>query len=274
MKFLVPVDFSPLSENALRYALSIAEQAGSLVTVLHCYHVDFGLPVPSMATVQMLEARKQASLSGLERLTRGISIRDVKIETRSEMGISWELICRIAGEGGYDGVIMGTKGEHNAAEVFFGSVTTHVMQSSPCPVWVVPEGVKPRLLRHIAYAVELNQASLHNFFAPLSLARRFGAAVHCVHVNTTQDPNYWDKEAFRNFTKLKEMDVLIDFTQIDHPSMQGGLEGFVEGWGIDLLVLARMPRGFFERIFGRSHTRYLALHGKVPLYIFQAQDPT
>jgi nucleotide-binding universal stress UspA family protein len=48
-------------------------------------------------------------------------------------------ICRVAAEGGYDVVVVGSHGSGLVKRVLVGSVSHHVIQHAPCPVLVVRE---------------------------------------------------------------------------------------------------------------------------------------
>jgi len=48
------------------------------------------------------------------------------------------------------------------------------------------------------------------------------------------------------------------------------LTDFEETWDVDLLVMSKPNRGFFQRLFHRSVTKELALHTDVPLLVLRA----
>lgn len=266
---LVPVDFSPISRGAFAYALYIARQTGASITLLNSYLADFGLPMPNVATLQLLEARKENSRLYLQKMLEESNLQGVSVVQRSEMGIPWDVIQKTAKEEAVDAIVIGTKGEHNAAEVLFGSVTTHVLQHAPCPVWVVPEGVQAKPIRHIAYATALSDDNSDTVADVIELARHFNSEVHCVHVNTNPLNDKLEAATFEEFIQVKDSSVPVSFTQIEHDNVREGLEQFVKDQGIDVLALLRPQRGLLERIFHRSQTRNFALHTDIPLYVFR-----
>lgn len=48
-------------------------------------------------------------------------------------------ICRVAAEGGYDVIVVGSHGSGLVKRMLVGSVSHHVVQHAPCPVLVVRE---------------------------------------------------------------------------------------------------------------------------------------
>ena len=266
---LVPVDFSPISQTAFKYALYIAKKTAAKITLLHSYVVDFGLPMPSVGTYEILKIRRENSELGLKKMLESADNSGVLVETRSEVGIPWDTICEIAKKENFDAIVIGTKGEHNAAENFFGSVTTHVIKNAHCPVWVVPEGTVAKPIQHIAYATALSADNSDTVSDVIELARQLDSAVHCVHINTRHTDDMLEVANFEELIQVKDNSVVVDFTQIENDQVEEALEQFVKERNIDVLALLRPHRSLFERIFHRSQTRKIALSSEVPLYIFR-----
>lgn len=268
MKILVPVDFSATAQNAFLYAVSLAEQLHASILLLHTYNVDFGLPMPGAAVYQIQEERRKIANETIDKWLKMVEGRKVQIDRAVENGIPWDVIHHVAKKEAADAIVMGTKGEHNAAEVFFGSVTTHVLSSAPCPVWVVPEGVSFVAAPKIAYAIEINQNTPDTITSILETARALGGSLHCVHVNTDSADDAFEQSTIEELIQMRDNTVSIDFHQIANSSVSEGLEQFVSEHNIGLLALLRPQRSFFERIFHRSQTRKIALNANVALFVF------
>jgi nucleotide-binding universal stress UspA family protein len=134
-KILVPVDGSEHSTHALRYALGLSQSQGAQVVLLHSY-----------GSIPMLiggEAR--------EELTRDLREESEKLfapfaATLREAGLEPVLVIREgrpenviveeARKGGYDLIVMGSRGLSDMAGVFLGSVAHRVLAAAHCPVLV------------------------------------------------------------------------------------------------------------------------------------------
>lgn len=138
---LCPTDFSPASEKALAYGLSLARQTGSKITLLHVVQVPFfvgledGPGAASANEVFVEEARREA----LERLRGeqkkhaqdGLDIDIVQLE-----GPPHERIVEAAKD--KDLLVMGTHGRTGLPHLLLGSVAERVVRMAPCPVLTVP----------------------------------------------------------------------------------------------------------------------------------------
>lgn len=135
---LCPVDFSQTSEEALRYAVSIAPRLG--VRELHVVHVHqpptVTLPTGAVLEESMPEARLRAARA-LEGLAKRYSAHDVTIVPHLADGVPYEAILAKAAELGADLVVMGTHGHRGLKHVVLGSVAERVVRRSPIPVCTV-----------------------------------------------------------------------------------------------------------------------------------------
>jgi nucleotide-binding universal stress UspA family protein len=134
-RILMPTDFSETSEEALKYAVSLAQAFSASVHLLHVVR-ELGDPTewPSpRALLEEQQASARADLSRVvERQPRGISM-----ETIVRVGSPFVEIVRSAKELGVDVIVMGTHGRGPVAHMLMGSVAEKVVRKAPCPVLTV-----------------------------------------------------------------------------------------------------------------------------------------
>jgi universal stress protein A len=134
-RILMPTDFSETSEEALKYAVSLAQAFSASVHLLHVVReVDDPTEWPSpRALLEEQQARARADLSRVvERQPREISM-----ETIVRVGSPFVEIVRSAKELGVDVIVMGTHGRGPVAHMLLGSVADKVGRTAPCPVLTV-----------------------------------------------------------------------------------------------------------------------------------------
>lgn len=150
---LVPVDFSPCSEEAFRVACELARLCAAKVLVAHV--IDMGavetlnklglLAVPSDAAAQKRRLRHHARLHVRRLLesdaAKGIAMRRVVLE-----GVPFVEIAKMARVEKVDLVVMGSYGGRSGSvdKIFFGSTAEKVVRTAGCPVLTVPLPVKAR----------------------------------------------------------------------------------------------------------------------------------
>ena len=139
-KLLVPVDFTESSLKALDYAFSHAKRINATVTLLHVLEGVYGegfldSPVRLKERARAIEdARMKLNLLAASRIHRRVPMECVVRHGNVEYEI-----FRVAETGSVHLVVLGRKSRNALSRFVFGSVTKDVIETSPCPVIVVPE---------------------------------------------------------------------------------------------------------------------------------------
>jgi nucleotide-binding universal stress UspA family protein len=144
---LVPVDFSPCSDEAFRVACQMARLCGSTVLVLHVIDTSalaafnrLGLlAVPSDAAPQRRRLRHHARLK-VRQLLESKMAADVKITRLIVEGVPFVEIAKVARTGNVDVVVIGSYGGRvgSVDKIFFGSTAEKAVRTASCPVLTVP----------------------------------------------------------------------------------------------------------------------------------------
>ena len=139
-QILVPVDFSPGSRAAVKYAAILAQTLHSTVTLLHVYELPSPMSsiVPGADEVGDAENERAAAQRWLE-LLRTEAQKDSEIDIRVVVvhGAPVEEIVSLSREGGFDMVVMGTHGRTGFQHILMGSVAEAVVRRAPCPVLTI-----------------------------------------------------------------------------------------------------------------------------------------
>ena len=152
-KILVPIDFSPCSEEAFRVALALAKTFQAELLLLHVVDTSalatfnqLGLlAVPSDAQGQKRRLRHHARLNVRRLLeveaAKGVTAKRIIVE-----GGPFVEIAKTARIEKVDLVVMGSYGGRsgNVDKIFFGSTAEKVVRTAGCPVLTVPLPSKPR----------------------------------------------------------------------------------------------------------------------------------
>ena len=135
MTLVVAIDFSPLSDQALAVAKSLAARCAP--AVVHALHVVPQLEIDS--ALPTLHADLAAA--GLERLRAHLVERGMAegVEAHAEVGLPSTSIPHLARAVHADVIVMGTHGRTGLARLVMGSVAETVMRGAPCSVLVVRE---------------------------------------------------------------------------------------------------------------------------------------
>ena len=135
---LVPVDFSPANDEALRHAVRFASTFGSQLTLLHVIEPP---PYPEWGYAHLtrrdealtLEARKKLDALVTDLQRQGCRVNPARIST----GDADTHICRVTEELHPDLIIMATHGHSALTQMFLGGTTERVVRHAACPIFVV-----------------------------------------------------------------------------------------------------------------------------------------
>jgi universal stress protein A len=142
-RILVPIDFSPPSIKALRYAVGFAEQMGATIYLVHVLEEPafihdietFPLAIPKRELVhgargELLKLAK-SQIDGL-----------VPVKTRVRTGKPFREIVALARQTASDLIIIATHGRTGLSRMLLGSTAELVVRHAPCPVFVIRDREK------------------------------------------------------------------------------------------------------------------------------------
>lgn len=135
---LVPFDFSPYAEQALDYAIGLAQILQARLTLLH---------VVEAAPLEVAESGTRRSPSdwqeletgiaeGLEEPLRRVHEAGLQGETAIAQGVPFQTILDTAHDKSVDLIVMSTHGRTGLTHILMGSVAEKVVRLAPCPVLV------------------------------------------------------------------------------------------------------------------------------------------
>jgi len=137
---LCPVDFSPASLNALRYGVSLAEESGGRLVLLHVLDWPLDWPEPAGTGPDLHAHRRRLEEEARHELHVAIPDEARNWCTPTEIvgvGKPYDVILTTARDCGADLIVMGVHGRHVMELHVFGSTTDHVIREATCPVLTI-----------------------------------------------------------------------------------------------------------------------------------------
>ncbi len=161
---LCPVDFSPASRGALRYASAVAAHLGVGMVVLT---VEDPMLTEAMDVATGVQWKPEDTRRELEEFTVHTLAPDEKavpIAYEVAVGKSASEILRAAQELSCQLIVISTHGLTGMRKLFFGSTTERVLRETTVPVLITP-GTDPGLLK-----VGDARSVLHRILVPVDLS--------------------------------------------------------------------------------------------------------
>jgi nucleotide-binding universal stress UspA family protein len=191
---VVPVDFSPRANRALRTAEALARRTGASLVVVHvaepiAYPTDLGYApvIPGEVEAELQSGARQR----LEEIVAGLRGRGLAAEALFRTGRPFSEIAEAARATGADLVVLTTHGFTGLKHVLLGSTAERVLRHASCPVWVLrdpgSEGDPPSAndgigLRRVLVPVDFSDCSARALAYATGVARQFDASLELLHV--------------------------------------------------------------------------------------------
>lgn len=139
-KILVPVDGSALSMEAVRKAAALADKFQGAVTLLNVVVTPAQSPMvdPGLVVIppQLITAMEEEGRQVLERVQQAVPA-GVSVSTQQKIGHPAQTIIEVAKSGGFDLIVLGSRGLGEIKGYLLGSVSDRVSHHAPCAVMIV-----------------------------------------------------------------------------------------------------------------------------------------
>lgn len=269
---LVPLDFSPASNNALVYAANLAKEMNARLFLFHAYILP--TPISEMPYVMIPTDDVQLANETLLKQKADQIISGFNIETSwaVRMGLPGDEIKLFTTEQKIDILIMGMKGS-GVVDKIIGSTTINVINKIKTPVLIIPSDAGYAPLSSIVYASDFNYKTNFHLFDPLiQLSNKFNAAITILHIELTNTG-----ESASVLMGKKELATIFArhehrFINLKEKSVTAGINFYIQKNNTNLLVMVAHKHDFFERYFTVNHTKAMAYETHVPMLVLQDKE--
>ena len=268
-KIIVPIDFSSSSENALAYAMKLANEQYGMVKVIHSY---VPAPVVSENSVYLNQELENIEKRKFDQFINFINdewVGDVfgsKVLVESEfvLGFAGDTILEDADQLRDGFIVMGSKGDSGVQKRFFGSVSTVVARDAQCPVVIVPENVTYNGFRNVMYCCDDLELDGQMVNPLIDFIQGHGSKIHLVHFG--KEDNY-KNESLQKIWKEFYSEDNVEYTLLESMAKKESVNDFCKIKNIDLIVVVRPKRGTIANLLHKSFTKELTIFSTTPLLI-------
>ncbi|MTB51627.1 universal stress protein [Lewinella sp. W8] len=267
-KILVATDNSEAAGNAVDYAVELANQFGSLLTLVSALDEPYSSGAGSL--VSLKEHMRDEAREVMERVVERIQpklINGARVEVRTIDGDPDVVLPRIALAKDYELIVMGTKGSSTAKEFFTGSVANATLEKSTVPLLIIPQAAQYVPPKRILLAAD-DKPIRPELVEPLvQLAEAFGSEVIVFHEANEEGKSTYD-ENLENYL----MSVPYRFQiSIGDGSVAAGIGRAMESQKANLLTMVFRNHGFFAKLLNRSTVSDFVFTSDAPLLVLPDQ---
>lgn len=277
---LVPVDFSELSANAYRYALRLADHLDASVDLLNVVPPTTAAGDANLITITLTaDLVSEAKINISRFFTEGMaavskSLKHIPaVRSYVEVGDLRACVRKQIKKNGNQLIVMGTHGSDDGLDDFFGTNTSSLIVKAPCPILVIPQGARFKPLSTICYATDLMHIDAFQAGNLVRALRIFQPRLDFVHVkNRNGEKTNFNMDLLREVFDHPDSAITTRFRILEDEAIVDQVFDYAQESEADLVVMHRPRHGWFNRVFGTSHTRTAVLETPLPLLIVPYEE--
>ncbi|GAA4894807.1 universal stress protein [Flaviramulus aquimarinus] len=271
-KILVPTDFSPQAENALKVAAQLAKKHNSEIYLLHILEIPLHKVDALSSYNDLPEAVFFMKLAHqkFEALKNKDYLQDLVVHETVDFHEIFKGIYHVCKKHDIDLIVMGSNGVSGFKEMLIGSNTEKVVRTSETPVLVIKKEHDVFEVTNFVFASDFKDENKENYAKAIQFANALGAKLHLVIVNT---PNKFitSTNAKRRMQDFVEASIFSNYTIniYNDLSIEKGIMNFSESIGADLIGMSTHGRQGISHFFNGSISEDLVNHAKRPVITFK-----
>ena len=211
---LVATDFSPVSDRALDYAISLARRYDSHIFLTHVISGDsYPLAAPEV-TVGLVESQRRAAENKVQEMLFSGRLNDIPYDVLIEEGALWPAIDKLIEKHAIDLVVVGTRGIGAVQKLVIGSGAEQIFRQCVRPVLTVGPGVNGGkspgvIFKHILFPTDFGLSCEREAAYAFSIGQEHNATVTMLHVVRHLDDYSDDGLVLRRETVKNQLQQLV-----------------------------------------------------------------
>ncbi len=182
---LLATDFSPASETALQFSLSIAKRYNARIFLAHVVNPPAMAWTTEAVQRAVNDAWRAAHTIMTDQLIAG-RLEGIENHVVVTSGDTWDELSKMIDKFNVDLLVVGTRGRTGVMKVLLGSTAESIFRQAPCPVLTVGPKIGRSPLEHgpkrILYSTGFLPQSLQAGDYALSLAQQQHGNLAMLHV--------------------------------------------------------------------------------------------
>lgn len=270
-RILVPTDFSPQAELALKVAVQIAQKQESEIYLLH------SLDMPSQIRGVQNNSSMPESIyfiklaeQNFEELFKKEYLKPIEIHEAIGHDEIYNDINATVAENDIDLIVMGSHGASGFKEMFIGSNTEKVVRTSSIPVLVIKNDDPSFKIANFVFATDFSDEGRKAFDNAQKFAKTMDAKMHLLYVNTPS--------GFK--TTPEAIAMMEDFVKgmgaenytlnvYNDISVEKGVLGYAKDNNADIIGMSTHGRKGIAHFFNGSISEDLVNHAQMPVITFK-----
>jgi nucleotide-binding universal stress UspA family protein len=266
---LVPVDFSETSDNALTYAVHLANYLSANIVLMHVNT----LPVYNNENDVLIYTMQDSKVDTQNLLKEKADKLKVSnqlignVECFVEVGDLKTSVSDYIVHKNVDLIVMGITGHSKMGQMILGSSAVSISRESTVPVFIIPANCTYKKINNIAYASEYDRhiTEQTGLIQIKYIASLFGASLSVLHVIP-------DNHLINELESETDLYVEQKLEHTDHKTfilsednVATALLDFIKVHEVDVIVLEQKRHSFLHNLLYPSTTKNVAFNSPIPV---------
>lgn len=257
---IVASDFSPISNNAVQYAIDAAKHIDARVILFHLYRISSHV-ANSLVGTKSIDDMLMRKKKEVEQISMQLSTEhNLNVVADVRMGEFLVTIEQVMED--YSGrfLVVGMP-KKSLEHYLLGNTTTSAIQTLKFPILAVPEQVKYHGIKRILYACDIKRGVHLQVVKNIKeFAESHHAEVNIFYVGDHMRSDVYDAAIEEGLEGIK-----YSFKNVPAQSVISAILKEANEIEADLIVMSPHKYGFWSSIIHTSKTNAMASNGKIPL---------
>lgn len=265
---LVPVDFTPSSSAAVKFAALLSKKFSCPLTLLHVYRIPLAPEIPAM-----LINEKDAKTEVVNLIHKNYSKLLSGFKFNIEVQFSYDFIgttLKMAKKHKSDFILIGKSKSSHIEKVIFGNHLSLLMKETKIPVIAIPEGNKIHDIKRLALSTKLEGLNSKKHLSFIKeIASAFNAEINVTHV-TPYIRDHQDRVQLHTLLENVSKKLAYNKTTLsllENNSAEKGIQAHIEHKSIQMLAILFHKHNLIEKIFAPNNSKNIAINIQKPLLV-------
>jgi nucleotide-binding universal stress UspA family protein len=269
-------------QKMIRYVALLAKELKLGVHVLHVQnppsygaygHVERVIPPEPEMFEKITNESKKEIVEFIKEI--GAELAGIpSIEFKSEIGDASLILKEKVENKKYDMVVL--KSNSKQGFLLKNSAIMDIVYNVPCPVYIIPSEARFQTLKKIVYATDYHEEDITMLKSLIKLTKPFEPEIIALHIsNDNEFEKKLKSEGFAAIISEKTGYNKISVKMIAEEDGKDAVESLVneaEKANVNLIVVLKQNRNFFERLFKSSFTAELVENSQLPILVFHKEN--
>lgn len=272
MKYLVPIDFTDIAYNALRYALKVCDKDDEM-SIVHVWSALLSVNEPIILSPGLTkEDGVKKEIQAMVEEARDGSNGPEEIDIILAIGNQVNAIVKESESQDYDAIIMGTRDKYDLLDKLFGTISLGVIKKSTIPVYLIPKDVTYQKPKSVFVATDQHFESDEVIEQLLEWNEPYQAALKFYHIRESFDKEYKYREnIIEELLDKRNLSYGVSIEEIRSDNVSKTIIETSEKEKCNLIVIVADTQSWLDTVLTRSITKELILKTKTPILFLHSK---